>query len=82
MFKQLQKIGKARDEDIQGVPYIIVGNKSWSGYSSEYDDEIVMSTEEIIEIKNNCLYLKDLAYGYMLVLYFLLFYCLKTIIVL
>lgn len=37
----LQKIGKARDEDIQGVPYIIVGNKSWSGYSSEYDDEIV-----------------------------------------
>ena len=40
------------------------------------------SNKTIIEIKNNCLYLKDLAYGYMLVLYFLLFYCLKTIIVL
>ena len=29
------------NENVQGVPYIIVGNKSWSGYSSEYDDEIV-----------------------------------------
>lgn len=37
----LQKIGEARDETIKGVPYIIIGNKSWSGYSSEYDEEIV-----------------------------------------
>lgn len=37
----LQKVGEARDEDIEGVPYIIIGNKSWAGYSSDYDDEIV-----------------------------------------
>lgn len=37
----LQKIAEARDEDIKGVPYIIIGNKSWAGYSSDYDDEIV-----------------------------------------
>lgn len=36
----LQKIGEVRDESITGVPYIMIGNKSWSGYSSELDSEI------------------------------------------
>lgn len=45
----LQKVGEARGEDIQGVPYIIVGNKSWSGFSNEYDDEIVKTIKSEYE---------------------------------
>ena len=37
----LQKVGDARDENITGVPYILIGNKSWSGYTSSYGDEII-----------------------------------------
>lgn len=37
----LQKIGEARDESISGVPYILIGDKSWSGYASSLDDEII-----------------------------------------
>lgn len=29
------------DSEVSGVPYIIIGNKSWSGYSSNYDDEMM-----------------------------------------
>lgn len=45
----LQKIGEARGEDIQGVPYIIIGNKSWPGFSNEYDDEIVKTIKSEYE---------------------------------
>ncbi len=37
----LQKVGEARDESISGVPYILIGDKSWSGYASSLDDEII-----------------------------------------
>lgn len=37
----LQKVGEARDEKISGVPYILIGDKSWSGYASSLDDEII-----------------------------------------
>lgn len=35
----LEKVADARGEEVGGVPYIIIGNKSWNGYSSEYDDD-------------------------------------------
>ena len=36
----LQKVGEVRDEEIGGVPYILIGNKSWAGYATDYDEEI------------------------------------------
>lgn len=36
----MEKVAEARGEEVGGVPYIIIGNKSWNGYSSEFDDEI------------------------------------------
>lgn len=36
----LQKVGEIRDEEISGVPYILIGNKSWAGYATDYDEEI------------------------------------------
>lgn len=45
----LQKVGKARDEEISGVPYILIGNKSWSGYSSDMNDEIISTIKSEYE---------------------------------
>lgn len=36
----LQKVGEARNEKISGVPYILIGDKSWSGYDDSFADEI------------------------------------------
>lgn len=36
----LEKVGQKKGDDVSGVPYIIVGDKSWSGYTSSYDEEI------------------------------------------
>lgn len=45
----LQKIGEVRDENISGVPYILIGDKSWSGYESSLDDEIIEAIESEYE---------------------------------
>lgn len=42
----MKKVAEARDEEANGVPYIIIGNKSWNGFADDYKDEI------IAEIKN------------------------------
>ena len=41
----MQKVADARKEEVEGVPYIIIGNQSWSGYDSSYDDEIISKIE-------------------------------------
>ena len=28
------------DSEVSGVPYIVIGKKSWSGYAASYDDEM------------------------------------------
>ena len=45
----LEKVGEARDEKINGVPYIVIGDKSWSGYSSEYDDDIKKTIKSVYD---------------------------------
>lgn len=41
----LEKVGEAREEDITGVPYILIGNKSWGGYASDLDEDIIKTIE-------------------------------------
>ncbi len=37
----MQKVAKARGEEAEGVPYIIIGDKSWNGFDEDsYADEI------------------------------------------
>ena len=37
----MEKVAKARGETAEGVPYIIIGDKSWSGFSeADYAEEI------------------------------------------
>ncbi len=37
----MQKVAEARDEKAEGVPYIIIGNKSWNGFTDSYKDEMI-----------------------------------------
>ena len=37
----MQKVAKARGEEAQGVPYIIIGNKSWNGFTESYSSEMI-----------------------------------------
>ena len=36
----MEKVGNKLGDDVSGVPYIVIGKKSWTGYASSYDDEI------------------------------------------
>lgn len=37
----MQQVAAARNEDAQGVPYIIIGKQSWNGFTQSYGDEML-----------------------------------------
>lgn len=37
----MKKVADKLGDEVSGVPYIVVGKKSWNGYASSYDDEIM-----------------------------------------
>lgn len=39
--KLMEAVADVRGEDVQGVPYIIVGNQSWNGFDESYKTEIL-----------------------------------------
>ena len=39
--KLMEAIAKSRGETAEGVPYIIIGNKSWNGFTESYEQEII-----------------------------------------
>ena len=43
----MERVAKARGEEAQGVPYIIVGNKSWNGFAEDYEDEILSQIKKV-----------------------------------
>lgn len=45
----LQQVAEAREENVTGVPYILIGNESWSGYASDYNEDIIETIEEEYE---------------------------------
>ncbi len=38
--KLMEKVAGELGDEVSGVPYIIIGEKTWNGYTSEYGDEI------------------------------------------
>ena len=48
--KLMEAIAKSRGETVEGVPYIIIGNKSWNGFTESYEQEMIN------EIKSNYSY--------------------------
>ncbi len=45
----MEKVATARGESAEGVPYIIVGNKSWNGFADDYKDEILSEIKSVFE---------------------------------
>ena len=45
----MQKVAKARGEEAQGVPYIIIGNQSWNGFTESYTSEMIAKIQEEFE---------------------------------
>ena len=45
----MNAVASARKETPGGVPYIIVGNQSWDGFSDEYKDSIISKIESEYE---------------------------------
>ena len=45
----MQQVAKSRGEEAEGVPYIIVGNKSWNGFAEEYKEEILSEIKNVFE---------------------------------
>ena len=41
----MNEVAEVRGEEPEGVPYIIIGNHSWDGYSSSLDNEIIEKIE-------------------------------------
>ena len=37
----MQRLAKARGEKAEGVPYIIIGNQSWNGFTESYGSEMI-----------------------------------------
>lgn len=45
----MEKVAEARGESADGVPYIIVGNKSWNGFTEDYKEEILSEIKKVYE---------------------------------
>ena len=45
----MNEVAKARGETVNGVPYIIVGNKSWNGFSDDYKEAILSEIKKVFE---------------------------------
>ena len=66
--KLLEQVGEIMKQDVEGVPYIIVGNKTWSGFSQDYADEILEEIDNVYNTKKEdrydiMTYVNDLANG-------------------
>ena len=47
-----EKVADKMGDSLGGVPYIIIGDETWNGYSSSYDDAIKAKIKEIAEDDN------------------------------
>lgn len=45
----MQQIAELRDETADGVPYIIIGNKSWNGFADDYKNEMLEEIKSVFE---------------------------------
>lgn len=45
--KLMEKVAKLRKEDVSGVPYIIIGDKSWNGFDESYEDEMIKQIKSV-----------------------------------
>lgn len=54
---------KIMGDELDGVPYFIIGDKSWNGYTADYDEEIKKQIKAVYEDESFVDPLKDLISG-------------------
>lgn len=45
----MQKVAEARGETAEGVPYIVIGDKSWNGFTESYEQEMIEQIKKMFE---------------------------------
>jgi len=45
----MKEVAESRGESADGVPYIIVGNKSWNGFADDYKNEMLEEIKSVFE---------------------------------
>lgn len=43
----MKKVADARGEEAEGVPYIIIGDKSWNGFDSSYEEDMINQIKSV-----------------------------------
>ena len=43
----MKKVADARGEEAEGVPYIIIGDKSWNGFDSSYEEDMINQMKSV-----------------------------------
>lgn len=43
----MQQVADLRGEDVEGVPYIIIGDMSWNGFDESYEDDMIDKIKEV-----------------------------------
>ena len=46
----MKKVAESRDEEVMGVPYIVIGDKSWNGFTESYEDEMLSEIKRVYEL--------------------------------
>ncbi len=49
----MKKVAAKLGEEASGVPYIIIGKKTWNGYASSYNDDITSTIKKEFNKKSN-----------------------------
>ncbi len=44
----MEEVVKVRGDNIGGVPYIIIGNKSWNGFTEDMGSEMIDEIKSIL----------------------------------
>ncbi len=47
--KLMQDVAEVRGETAEGVPYIIIGDKSWNGFAESYEEDIINQIKTLFE---------------------------------
>ena len=47
-----EEVADVMGDDLGGVPYIIIGDETWNGYSSNYDEDLKAKIKEVAEDEN------------------------------
>ncbi len=56
----MQKVAKKLGEEVTGVPYIIIGKKTWKGYDSAMNNEIISAIKSEYNSNNRYDVIKEL----------------------